>query len=90
MYKARPVSKHSKDEAQLGSYLTTGPQMLPEVKYRSYKFALPVEDDEDLSTSLSKYLLKTLCSEMFNATLTSLADDHMISVGDNALESVEV
>ena len=39
---------------------------------------------------MSKYLLKTLCTEVFNAALTSLATDHMLTVTADALESVEV
>ena len=52
--------------------------------------SLNITDDEDLQANLTKYLLKTLCSELFNTTLTSLATEHMISVPDGALESVEV
>ncbi|XP_067950843.1 E3 UFM1-protein ligase 1-like [Watersipora subatra] len=48
-----------------------------------------ITDDEELQTNLTKYLLKTLCSELFNATLVSIANDNMVSIPNNALESVE-
>jgi len=48
-----------------------------------------IHEDEDLQTNLAKYLLKTLCSEVLNAALTSLATDHMITVTADVLENVE-
>ena len=40
-----------------------------------------VTDDEDLQTNLSKYLLKTLCSETFKAAVNSLAAENLLAWG---------